>query len=28
VLSRARTVAHLVGADRLYRIPLSAARGG
>lgn len=27
VLSRARTVAHLIGADRLYRIPLAAARG-
>lgn len=27
VLSRARTVAHLVGADRLYRVPLAAARG-
>ncbi len=27
VLSRARTVAHLIGAERLYRIPLTAARG-
>jgi hypothetical protein len=27
VLSRARTVAHLLGAERLYRIPLAAARG-
>jgi len=27
VLSRARTVAHLLGAGRLHRIPLAAARG-
>lgn len=27
VLSRARTVAHLIGTERLYRIPLTAARG-
>jgi DNA ligase-associated metallophosphoesterase len=27
VLSRARTVAHLIGSERLYRIPLTAARG-
>lgn len=27
VLSRACTVAHLIGAERLYRVPLTAARG-